>query len=42
MAVKNRPDDYERRIRWLKVALAVLMIGGTPVMGYVIGRTVFG
>jgi len=35
-------DDYERRIRWLKVALAVLMIGGTPVMGYVIGRTVFG
>jgi NADH-quinone oxidoreductase subunit I len=35
-------DDYERRIRWLKVALAVLMIGGTPVMGYVIGRTLFG
>ncbi|MET3892473.1 hypothetical protein ABIE41_003549 [Bosea sp. OAE506] len=35
-------DDYERRIRWLKVALAVLMGGVTPVLGYVIGRTLFG
>ncbi len=35
-------DDYERRIRWLKAVLVVLMIGGTPVMGYVIGRTLFG
>lgn len=35
-------DDYERRIRLLKAALVVLMIGGTPVLGYVIGRTLFG
>ncbi len=35
-------DDYERRIRVLKLALAVLMIGVTPVLGYVIGRTLFG
>jgi hypothetical protein len=35
-------DDYARRIRLLKAALVVLMIGGTPVLGYVIGRTLFG
>ncbi len=35
-------DDYERRIGWVRVALVVLMIGVTPVLGYVIGQTVFG
>jgi hypothetical protein len=35
-------DDYERRIRWVRAALVVLMIGVTPVLGYVIGQTVFG
>lgn len=35
-------DDYERRIGWVRVALVVMMIGVTPVLGYVVGRTVFG
>ena len=35
-------DDYERRIAYVRVALVVLMIGVTPVLGYVIGQTVFG
>lgn len=35
-------DDYERRITYVRVALVVLMIGVTPVLGYVIGQTVFG
>ncbi|KUL94804.1 hypothetical protein DK26_18240 [Bosea sp. WAO] len=35
-------DDYERRIRLLQAILLVLMVGGMPVLGYVIGRTLFG
>jgi hypothetical protein len=35
-------EDYESRIRILRVVLMVLMIGGTPVLGYVIGRALFG
>lgn len=35
-------DDYERRIGWVRAALVVLMIGVTPVLGYLIGQTVFG
>jgi hypothetical protein len=35
-------DDYERRIAYVRAALVVLMIGVTPVLGYVIGRTLFG
>ncbi|WP_332682200.1 hypothetical protein [Bosea sp. (in: a-proteobacteria)] len=35
-------DDYERRIRWLEAILLVLMVGGMPIFGYVIGRTFFG
>ncbi|WP_376987760.1 hypothetical protein [Bosea sp. R86505] len=35
-------DDYERRIGFVRAALVVLMIGVTPVLGYVIGQTVFG
>ncbi len=35
-------DDYERRIAYVRAALVVLMIGVTPVLGYVIGQTVFG
>ena len=35
-------EDFERRIRLLRAAMVVLMIGGMPILGYVIGRTVFG
>ncbi|MGF7053902.1 hypothetical protein GGC47_003090 [Bosea sp. OAE752] len=35
-------DDYERRIRILRAALVVMTIGLMPVLGFVIGRTVFG
>jgi hypothetical protein len=35
-------DDYERRIGFVRAALVVLMIGVTPVLGYLIGQTVFG
>jgi hypothetical protein len=35
-------DDYERRIRLLQAILLVLMVGGMPVLGYVIGRALFG
>lgn len=35
-------DDYERRIRILRAALVVMTIGLMPVLGFVIGRTLFG
>lgn len=35
-------DDYERRIRLLQAAVLVLTLLVWPVMGYVIGRTLFG
>lgn len=35
-------DDYKRRIGWVRAVLVVMMIGVTPVLGYVIGQTVFG
>ena len=35
-------DDYERRIRILRAVLVVMTIGLMPVLGFVIGRTVFG
>ena len=35
-------DDYERRIRILRAVLVVMTIGLMPILGFVIGRTVFG
>ncbi len=35
-------DDYERRIRLLKAVMLVLSVGGLPIAGYVISRTLFG
>lgn len=35
-------DAYERRIGIVRAVLVVMMIGVTPVLGYLIGRTVFG
>ena len=35
-------DDYERRIRILRAVLVVMTIGFMPILGFVIGRTVFG
>ena len=35
-------DDYERRIRILRAVLVVMTIGLTPILGFVIGRTLFG
>ncbi len=35
-------DDYERRIRLLQTVLLVLTVGGMPIFGYFIGRTLFG
>ena len=34
--------DYERRIRILRAVLVVMTIGVTPILGFVIGRTLFG
>jgi len=34
--------DYERRIRILRAVLVVMTIGLMPILGFVIGRTVFG
>ncbi len=35
-------DDYERRIRILRAALDVVTVGLTPILGFVIGRALFG
>jgi hypothetical protein len=35
-------DDYERRIRLLKAAVLVVSVGGLPIVGYLIGQTLFG
>jgi len=35
-------DDYERRIRILRAVLVVMTIGFMPILGFVIGRTLFG
>ncbi|UZF93914.1 hypothetical protein [Bosea sp. NBC_00550] len=35
-------DDYERRIRILRWALMAMTIGLMPILGFVIGRTLFG
>jgi hypothetical protein len=35
-------DDYERRIRLLQAAVLVVSVGGLPIVGYLIGRTMFG
>jgi hypothetical protein len=34
--------DYERRIRILRLALMAMTIGFMPILGFVIGRTLFG
>ena len=34
--------DYERRIRILRAVLVVMTIGLMPVLGFVIGRALFG
>ena len=35
-------DDFERRIRIMRIALAVGTIGAFPIFGYMLGRYVFG
>jgi hypothetical protein len=35
-------EDYERRIRLLQAIVLVLTLLGLPILGYVIGRTLFG
>ncbi len=35
-------DDYERRIRLLKAAVLVVSVGGLPIVGYFVGRVLFG
>ena len=35
-------DDYERRIRLLKAAVLVVSVGGLPIVGYFVGRALFG
>lgn len=35
-------DDYERRIRILRAVLVVMTIGFMPILGFVIGRALFG
>jgi hypothetical protein len=35
-------DDYERRIRLLKAAVLVVSVGGLPIVGYLVGRALFG
>lgn len=35
-------DDYERRIRILRWALMAMTIGLMPILGFVIGRALFG
>ncbi len=35
-------NDYERRIRILRAALIMMTIGLMPVLGFVIGRALFG
>ena len=35
-------DDYERRIRLLKAAVLVVSVGGLPIVGYFVRRTLFG
>lgn len=35
-------EDYERRIHILRRTLMVMTIGFMPVLGFVIGRTLFG
>ena len=35
-------NDYERRIRILRAVLVVMTIGLMPILGFVIGRTLFG
>lgn len=35
-------EEYERRIRLLQAILLVLTVLGLPILGYVIGRTLFG
>lgn len=39
---KAEKDDYERRIRILRAVLVVMTIGLMPILGFVIGRTLFG
>lgn len=35
-------DDYERRIRLLEAAVLVVSVGGLPIVGYLVGRALFG
>ena len=35
-------DDYARRIRILRAVLVVMTIGLMPILGFVIGRALFG
>jgi predicted metal-binding membrane protein len=35
-------EDYERRIRILRAVLLLMTVGVMPILGFVIGRTLFG
>jgi hypothetical protein len=35
-------EDYEKRIRILRIVLAVMTVGAMPILGYWIGRALFG
>jgi len=41
-ATEAEHADYERRIQIVKAVLAVMTIGGMPVVGYFVGRALFG
>jgi hypothetical protein len=41
-ATEAEHADYERRIQIVKAVLAVMTIGGMPVIGYFVGRALFG
>ena len=39
---REAQDDFERRIKLMRLALAVGTIGLFPIVGYWLGRTIFG
>jgi hypothetical protein len=41
-ATEAEHEDYERRIRILRIVLLIMTVGGTPVAGYWIGRALSG
>ena len=39
---REERDDFERRIRLMRILLAIGTIGAFPIFGYMLGRYVFG